>query len=200
MVKSKWAVALIGVLAMGALSISAARADEEIIETALTQPAPIKACNDGSVDLRSAVVGFKCRTSKGGVFERVAKDAFGEAWRGPDGLIWSDFVGWATNDGEDKDGFVVDSAATRLCAKVGGMLPLRADFERGEANGFREVLPNMKEVPNFYVQPPTTYGRFWSSTADPDAPDGAYVFFGDRGAGIPDYFRSASQAVRCTDW
>lgn len=193
MVKSKWALALVGVLAVSALSIGAARADEtcknhesriadlekrvaeleEIIRQTPTPPVQIKACNDGSVDLRSAAVGFKCRTSKGSIFERVAKNNFGEAWKGPDGLIWSDFVGKYSQ---------YDAVTT--CKNLGGTLPSRADFERGEANGFREVLPNMKDR------------WFCSSSVHPKYSDHAYGFDGSVG-NVGYVYRTVNDSVRC---
>lgn len=193
MVKSKWAVALVGILALSALSISSARADgtckdhesrisdlekrvaelEEIIKQTPTPPVQIKACSDGSVDLRQAPVGFKCRTSKGSIFERVVRANFGEAWKGPDGLIWSDFIGKYSQ---------YDAITT--CKTLGGILPSRADFERGEANGFREVLPNMKDR------------WFWSSSVYPNNSGLAYVFSGNDG--VIDYGgRNNNFSVRC---
>src|SRR5262249_47071098 len=46
-----------------------------------------------SINLRTAQLHVKCTTSEGSVFERVSRDNFGEAWKGPDGVIWSDRVG-----------------------------------------------------------------------------------------------------------
>lgn len=194
MVKSKWASALVGVLLVSVLSIDAARGDntckdyesrisdlekrvaelEEIIIRTPTPPVQIKACDDGSVDLRSVAVGFKCHTSTGAIFERVSRDGFGEAWKGPDDLIWSDFVG------EDSQ---YDAVTT--CKNLGGRLPSRADFERGETNGFREVLPNMKDR------------WFWSSTVISRHSAFAYGFNGDNGY-VGYAARSLSdRSVRC---
>lgn len=142
------------------------------VNTATATPVQIKACNDGSVDLRSAAVGFKCRTSKGAIFERVARQGFGEAWKGPDGLVWSDFVGkYSQYD------------AIMACKKLNGTLPSRADFERAEAKGFREILPNMKKW-------------FWSSSAHPTYDFAASVFSSKHGI-IDGVSRYGIGSVRC---
>ncbi len=193
MVKSKWISALLGVLAVSVLSIGAVRADdsckghesritdlekkvaelEEIIRQTPIPPVQIKACNDSSTNLRSVVVGFKCRTSKGAIYERVARANFGESWKDSDGLIWSDYIG--SHSQYD---------AVSLCQRLSGTLPARADFERGEANGFREVLPNMKDR------------WFWSSSVRPNYSAYAYDFNGDIGY-IAYYNRDSNYAVRC---
>lgn len=54
----------------------------KIAQLRMSQPVKIEDCSDRSVDLRSAAVGFRCRTSKDAIFERVAKNGFGEAWKG----------------------------------------------------------------------------------------------------------------------
>lgn len=74
--------------------------------------------------------GTRCMTSQGAIYERVSHNGFGESWKGPDGLIWSEIEGYLTL-----------SFALNLCKNMGGMLPEISDFKRGEANGFREVLP-----------------------------------------------------------
>lgn len=130
--------------------------------------APV-ACS--SINLRTAQLNVKCRTSKGSVYERVSRDNFGEAWKGPDGLIWSDFVAHDTHN------------AGEICKNQGGTFPSRDDFKRGEVNGFREVLPNMKDR------------IFWSSSV---APYVHYFYYfdgnvGDFGYGFVDDYAS----VRC---
>lgn len=50
------------------------------------------ACNNPAADLRNAPIGFKCITTKGAVFERVERENFGEAWKDPNGLIWSEVM------------------------------------------------------------------------------------------------------------
>ena len=180
MVKSKWISALLGVLAVSVLSIGAVRADdsckghesritdleknvaelEEIIRQMPIPPVQIKACNDSSTSLRSVAVGFKCRTSKGAIYERVARDNFGESWKDSDGLIWSDYIG--SHSQYD---------AVSSCRRLSGTLPAPADFKRGEANGFREVLPNMKDR------------WFWSSSVRPNNSYYAYGFDGGSGGG-----------------
>ena len=81
-------------------------------------------------------VGFKCRVrQKDGIYERVAHRRFGEAWKGPDGLIWSDYLGRSSQGG-----------AKDSCQNRGGRLPTREDFERGSNNAFSLVLTNWKET------------------------------------------------------
>lgn len=98
-------------------------------------------CADPLIDLRKVPVGFRCRTSKGAIFERVARGGFGEAWRDPDGKIWSDEVSESSSQPE----------SAKLCKKRGGTLPSRKDFERAHALGFRQVLPHSD-------------GWYWTST------------------------------------
>jgi hypothetical protein len=148
-------------------------------------PAPVNppsqtpvACS--SINLRTAKLHVKCTTSKGAVFERVSRDNFGEAWRGPDGWVWSDRLGSETQD-----------RAIGLCRNIGAELPLRADFERGEANGFREVLPNMKI--NFAEE-----RYFWTSSNLPSSDDNAYLFNGGSGI-MTDNFLENKEDVRCVE-
>jgi hypothetical protein len=133
-------------------------------------------CNDHLIDLRTVDVGFKCRNTKGKIYERVAKANFGEAWKGPDGLIWSDIVDHDT---------LYD--AFGICKKLGGKLPTREDFELGEANGFRKVLPNMKDQ------------WYWSSSPHPVSDDIPYEFNGNGGDDnvISGHTTSQLDAIRC---
>ncbi|OGQ15794.1 MAG: hypothetical protein A3B70_04380 [Deltaproteobacteria bacterium RIFCSPHIGHO2_02_FULL_40_11] len=91
-------------------------------------------CNDHSINLRTVPIGFKCVTSKGSIFERVLHKNFGEAWKGPDGITWSNHVGERVQD-----------QAIETCRSVGGVLPSIIDFQKGVAAGFSEVLPNIQE-------------------------------------------------------
>lgn len=126
------------------------------------------------LNLRSAQPGVRCETSKGAIFERVSSRAqWGESWRGPDGLVWTDVV--------DRTSQWI---AVRNCKRLGGRLPSREDFERGEANGFREALPNMTEL------------FFWSSSRHPDHRGSALGFSSWRGEIGYDY-KGNVWAVRC---
>ena len=150
----------------------------------------LKLCSDESMNLRTVDIGYKCQTSRGAIYERVAQDKFGEAWQGPDGLIWSDTIGQYTNTGEISGDIVVDSGATRGCKNIGGTLPEVADFQRGEFNGFREVLPNMEFRGDLYVS-------YWTaSVAHTQYGSDAYVFLPFSGNFIPD-FRRSYEYVRC---
>ena len=146
---------------------------EAIVRAAPVPPVEIKACNDPTTDLQAVAAGFKCRTSKGAIYERVTRNHFGEPWKGPDGLIWSDHVGYRSQQN-----------AVDLCKILGGTLPTRADFERGEANGFREVVPNMKDR------------WFWSSSVYPNISYSTYVFYSNHGD-IGYDFRNFTGSVRC---
>jgi len=86
-------------------------------------------CHD--VNLRTVSVGFKCSVENWWVYERVLRSGFGEAWKAPDGLIWSDRLGVANQ----YDGM-------QTCANLGGALPSTQDFHHCYDGGHRVVLPN----------------------------------------------------------
>lgn len=139
------------------------------------RPVQIKACSEKSETyLRMVTPGFKCRTTNGAIYERVTRDNFGEAWKGPDGLIYSDFIGkYSQYD------------AIEICKNLGSTLPSQADFDHGEANGFREVLPTMKNR------------WYWSSSVPPGDSGYAYYLIGhDGGTNNPDN-RYSTYSVRC---
>jgi hypothetical protein len=96
-------------------------------------------------------VGTRCRTSKGLVYERVRKDGFGEAWRGPDGLIWS--------GGSNQE--VAYSEANAACARMGGRLPALQNFKTHYAMGLNEVF----DIPADYSKGWST-PDFWTTTLD----------------------------------
>ena len=140
-----------------------------------------------SINLRMAELHVKCTTSKGTVFERVSRRNFSEAWKGPDGLIWSDCVGGSP---EDVCGARYNQYnAVKFCEKLGGRLPSRADFELGETNGLREVLPHIN---NYY---------FWSSSgASADYTGSGYVYhryLGEDTAYVYYEYISLAEAARC---
>ena len=149
-------------------------------------------CSSLTEAQRNAVaVGYQCQTSHGAIFERVVREGFGIAWQDTaNGVIWSDEIGRFTNSCWDENGIVVDSAATRVCVEHHGVLPLRADFEQGEAHGFREVLPNKA-------------GRyFWASSVHPGASNFAFGYFGVHGVHGVRYLSyrndySGLHSVRC---
>lgn len=132
-------------------------------------------CN--SVDLHKQSEGFQCQTSKGALFTRVARDGFGDAWRDPDGLIWSNRVGTGNHE-----------QAEKICAKLGATIPTRADFERDEALGLREVLYKMADT------------WYWSATGYPtDTADSlnAYAYFGTNGMIGTDQRTAKYVTIRC---
>jgi hypothetical protein len=89
--------------------------------------------------------GTKCITTNGAVWERVIRPNLGEAWRGPDGVVWGPQVG-------DQENF---ADATEYCQLIGGILPSRTNFIRGHANDMEEVLPNWKSGKGI---------QYWTST------------------------------------
>lgn len=100
----------------------------------------IQHCNPENFE--RSPVGQKCVTSKGAVFEKVLEPKFGIAWKGPDGLIWSDNQVdsfWSIN----KHQLYRDDAFKR-CYDIGGKVPTLTDFENAEAQGFREILNTKK--------------------------------------------------------
>lgn len=148
--------------------ISAHLVDQVVKRLAVNQN--ISAC--GGLNLRTSPVGTKCRTSKGAIFERVSRLNFGEAWRGPDGIIWSDVIGRKNH----RDAF-------ETCTEeLGAFFPAQVAFENGESFGFREVLPGFS-------------GRkFWVGTSNyVDAP----VFFGDYGTFLDSYDPLKELDFRC---
>lgn len=143
--KQKRIYTFLMVFIVGVFSMSKANAQENVEErlvnleerVSVLEELTLKsiACNHPAADLRNAPIGFKCITSKGAVFERVARENFGEAWKDPDGLIWSRVM-----DGirmYDQNTF---AQATETCDGFKSILPSRKDFENGIANGFNEVL------------------------------------------------------------
>jgi hypothetical protein len=72
-------------------------------------------------------------TSKGAVFTQVEGPGhFGKAWRDPSGTIWSSYQGDYSNEEikPDQNNVVVGSPATEACAKIGGILPTREQYEK----------------------------------------------------------------------
>jgi len=149
-----------------------------------------------SLNLRKVPVGTKCVTSKGAVYQRVARAYFGEAWQGPDGVTWSDSFGRTTDYQVSHD----------RCLSIGARLPTVDDFNRGHVSGFLEVLPKMKTLDNPWSD---LFGgdHYWSSTpkTDFDPPSKepyvyAYPFFSEAAATVdfgwaPYYAKNIS--LRC---
>lgn len=135
-----------------------------------------------AINLREAPIHLKCLTSKGAIYERVSRDNFGEAWKSPRGVIWSDRVGLSSY-----------FFARNVCAKIGAELPSREHFELGEAEGFREVLPNMIAPP--FEQVGVKLYSYWSST---NGTSGAYIFYSNSG-NIWEYFADYEGSVRCIE-
>ncbi|MGK5089088.1 hypothetical protein WDW86_16140 [Bdellovibrionota bacterium FG-2] len=112
-------------------------------------------------ELREVRTGFKCRLSKldgegaVNVFERVERAGFGEAWKDPSGLIWSDILGRSTKYQQ----------AEKVCADVGGRLPtpleesrMRGAFVQGSTEG-KKLLPNFNQV-SWMKDGPETQGAW----------------------------------------
>lgn len=147
-------------------------------------------CATAGDSLLNAKVGYKCKTEKNYIFEKVRLQNSKVAWqsKGLDGqqsgLIWSDHFGLAENDRDHSD-------AAKLCAKNRGVLPSIQQFKQGEKEGFREVLQNM-------------HNRwFWSSTVSASRVNEGqtYGFYVDNssfsGATVATGFELVKGSVRC---
>lgn len=131
--------------------------------------------NVGSAQDLSAPVGTKCETSKSAIFERVSDDNFGNAWKGPDGLIWG--MSHASSFSQQK--------AIEICKSLGGRLASKSEFERNEANGIREALDYLNNS-----------NAFWTSTIM--SPYTLYAFVYDGYVGGTTYVkRSYPESVQC---
>lgn len=141
-----------------------------------------------------AKIGQQCRTSVGAIFERVEKQNFGEAWKLivstkktmiDRGLIYSDRLPWTYSNKIESHLF--ETQAWEACKNKGGYLPSKEEFERGQENGFREILPNMIDA-------------FWtSSVLYTQDPEGAVYAFNGSGF-LPSstaYYRYLEFSVRC---
>jgi hypothetical protein len=90
------------------------------------------ACSQFDLDVHAQPVGFKCLTKKGTYFERVSRNGFGEAWKAPDGTIWSDAIQGVSGTFDD---------AKKKCSDLQGRLPSAQDMEQAYSSGFPEVDP-----------------------------------------------------------
>lgn len=132
-----------------------------------------------NLKLRAVPVGTKCKTSTGSIYERVYRANFGEAWKGPDGLTWSDQVGSGTQ-----------YEAVNICKNLGATLPSINDFIRGDGYGFLETLPNMRD--RFFWS-----SSLYSSPSDySDEPAEAY-YFASAGGSTYHYPRNQVDSIRC---
>lgn len=83
----------------------------------------------------------RCVTSKGALYERVSRSYFGEAWKGPDGLVWGEVV----------NGNYTSKDAQSTCSNLGGSLPYKEDYQRAEASGIRELFPRVIDLEWFWT-------------------------------------------------
>ena len=206
MVRSKWALALIGILAVGVPSIGAARADEVCKEhDARFADLEKRVSQLEEIAKQAPLPASSYRTSTGAVFSRVECHGFGKAWKAPDGMVWSEYQGNFSNDGASNGDIMTDSEATRACAKINGSLPTKQHFERlkryfdFDSNGYL-TAQGRKDL---YKVFPDMKGRwFWSSSVRPNSvppndEDSAYVFNGRNGH-FASYSRDVSYgSVRC---
>jgi hypothetical protein len=81
-------------------------------------------------DEKGIPVGKSCMTDAGSVYTRVERVGFGEAWRGPDGLIWSDILLPSANPFN----------AAAICSKLGGRLPTVREVKVARLNGYPDIL------------------------------------------------------------
>jgi hypothetical protein len=102
------------------------------VETSSPAPAPapvaLARCSEKGSDAGRRV-GFRCRAAAGQVFEWVHDSTFGNAWKSPDGILWTEDRG-----AHDR------SAAASLCAESGGTLPEFLDYERNYLGGLSELF------------------------------------------------------------
>jgi hypothetical protein len=147
----------------------------------------IKPCEN--LNLRTAPAGTQCITSKQIVFQLVVRtpEHQKEVWKDLNtGLSWSDRLGqtYPQYNGEaacGSDHNTFEARGNLDCVQF--HLPKIEDFQKAEADGFREVLPNI----GYW---------FWSSSLKPNSNSSAQEFFGDYGIGSSD---SASNfdSIRC---
>ena len=87
----------------------------------------------------SILVGSQCETSMGAIFTRIHDNKFGETWRDPSGLVWSDsqlnshipydHQGFDNLPLEsDQWGQITKSRATEACSKIKGHLPSESQY------------------------------------------------------------------------
>ncbi len=131
----------------------------------------VKSCQE--LDFEKTEVGDRCKTSKGYVFELVSKpDAHRETWKGPDGILWGDLI--PSTETNEAFGRVIArnvrpvSGLHITCQNQNMIVPTADHFKKGEKQGIREVLPNIKG--NF----------FWTST-NVGLNHGRRVYVGDTG-------------------
>jgi hypothetical protein len=98
------------------------------------------ACTQFDLDLRAQGTGFKCQTKKGKIFERVSRNGFGEAWKAPDGTVWSDIITFATTGAGVNHSISFDDAKKR-CSDMQSRLPSPGDMQNAYTSGFLEVDP-----------------------------------------------------------
>jgi hypothetical protein len=159
------------------------------------------------IKLMVGAKGPKFKTSTGAVFTYVkGPDNFGMAWRDPDGNLWSESQGDFDNLPIKPDnGYqIVDSAATRACAKIGGALPssleftrLASFFERDETQTL--TLQGLRDWATLFPNPHGEY--LWSSTESYSDPlnnaDFYYLKFSNDASEHDATNRSEKWIVRC---
>lgn len=175
MVKSKWAYALVGVLAVGTLSMSIARAGDPVCGTLA-----------------------ECQSLKAQVEARIAEltpaPVLGPIVRNTDGSVrrmtQSEAVSYCATRGG-----LPTAKQLALALNARGV----SDTAR---EGFYRVAPK-NETPFYYnygayERPTGDEGSewFWSSSLRPNYDVSAFAFFG-YGGYIDDYYRGSNVAVRC---
>ena len=127
------------------------------------------------------IIGFQAKaaeittykTHTGQIFEKVANDRFGVAWKAPDGSVWSQYQGAFANSGalgkvtyENGDAVILSSAATEACARIGGTLPSLVQFQvLASYFGGDDVKADFEAIFPLPVLEP----RFWTSNGLPSA-------------------------------
>lgn len=137
---------------------------------------------------------FRCRSSKGHVFERVHRFGFGEAWKSPSGAIWSDLMPGLYHNCQNFAGrrTITETPAAAICQRYSSNLPTYEDYDNGEREGIRDVLPRMDMVQWFWT---ASIGQMYNGNSVIEQP---YAFYGLSPVGLlaptPCYF---AEGVRC---
>jgi hypothetical protein len=110
-------------------------------------------------------VGQTYTTSVGATFECVKHRKFGEAWRDPDGIVWSRNLGAFTNTGPIQNG-IINSDATRVCSIIGSHLPTKAEYEKFQSffEYERNVITRVGKGDLLNLFPDYLDNNFWSSS------------------------------------
>ena len=116
-------------------------------------------------------------TQRGFVFTQVNDEKFGQTWKAPNGLIWSQYQGNFSNFGNVQtsvatfpDFVVNDSHAELACVKIGGKLPTLK-----QSKIFFKYFSNGKDFTTIFPPAADAGGAIWTSNSVLD--DGVFTRF-----------------------